>query len=56
MKVIPADVTIAELEKEAGDYEEKAKTESDPTATRLLEKAKLCREWIAVLKSGKWTS
>jgi hypothetical protein len=51
MKIVPADATIAELEKTAGECEERAKTEPDRIATRLREKAKLCREWIAALKS-----
>jgi hypothetical protein len=54
MKIVPAGATIAELEKKAAEFEEKAKTEPDRIATRLTEKAKLCREWIAALKSRKW--
>ena len=34
--------TIAELEKKAAEYEEKAKTEPNRVAIRLREKAKLC--------------
>jgi hypothetical protein len=56
MKIIPAYDTIAELEKKGCEYEEKAELEPDPIATRLRETAKLCRDWIAALKSGKWTS
>ena len=56
MKVIPADATIAELEKKAHENEEKAQNETDTIAARLREKATLCREWIAALKTGKWTS
>ena len=56
MKIVPADATIAELEKQASEYESKAKVESGPNAEGLQEKAKQCREWIAALKSGKWTS
>jgi len=56
MKIVPADATIAELEKKAAEYEEKAKTAPDGIATRLREKAKFCGEWIAALKSGKWKS
>ncbi len=44
MKIVPADATIADLEKKAAEYEEKAKTELNRIATRLREKAKLCRE------------
>lgn len=56
MKIVPADTTITELKKRAAEYEEKAKKEPAPIATRLREKAKLCRDWVAALKSGKWMS
>lgn len=56
MKIIPADDVLAELEKKAHEYEEKAKTEVDEIATGCREKAKQCREWIAILTSGKWRS
>jgi hypothetical protein len=54
MKLIPADATIAELEKKATVCEEKAKQEAEPKATELMEEALLYREWIAALSSGKW--
>ena len=56
MKIVPADASIAELEKKAAEYEEKAKTATDRIAARLRQKANLCREWIATLKRGKWKS
>ena len=56
MKIVPADATIADLAKKAAELEEKAKTETDRIATHLRGKAKLCREWSAALKSGRWTS
>jgi len=56
MKIVPADATIADLEKKAAEYEEKAKTEPDRNAIGLRERAKLCLEWIAALKTGKWMS
>jgi hypothetical protein len=56
MRIVPADATIAELEKKASDYEEAAQQAADPIALQLREKAKLCREWIAALNSGKWSS
>jgi len=56
MKIVLADATIAELEKKAAEYEEKAKTAPVRIATRLREKAEFCREWIGALKSGKWKS
>ena len=54
MRLIPADATIAEPENKATDCEEKAKKEAEPEATRFREEAILCREWISVLRSGKW--
>ena len=56
MKIVPADATIADLAKKAAELEKKAKTETERIAIHLREKAKLCREWIAALKSGRWTS
>jgi hypothetical protein len=56
MKIVPAEDTTAELEKKASEYEEEAQRQPDPISAQLREKAKLCREWIAALKSGKWTS
>jgi hypothetical protein len=46
-KIVPADATIAEREKRAAEYEEKARKELEPMAARLREKASLCRDWIA---------
>jgi hypothetical protein len=54
MKLIPADATVAELEKKAADCEDKAKREAEPAATKLREEALLYREWIDALRSGKW--
>jgi hypothetical protein len=56
MKIIPADDTIAELERKACECEEQAEEEFAPIANFLREKAKLCREWITALTTGKWTS
>ena len=56
MKIVPADATVAELEKKAAACEEKAKQEAQPEAARLREEALLYREWIAALQSGKWHS
>jgi len=39
MKLVPADATVAELEKKAMDCEEKAKKEAEPEATKLREEA-----------------
>lgn len=41
MKIIPADATINELEKQASEYESKAEGESGPNATGLREKASI---------------
>jgi hypothetical protein len=51
---IPADATIAELEKKAAECEERAAQEQEPDAAKLREQAQLCREWIARLGSGMW--
>ena len=56
VKIVPDDASIAELKKQAAECEQKATKEREPVATRLREKAALCREWIAVLKTGKWMS
>ena len=55
MKIIPAEATIKELKKKAEECEQKASQESEPLASELREKAGLFREWITVLKTGKWT-
>ena len=54
MNLIPPGATMAELEKKAADCEEKAKGEAEPGATKLREEALLFREWITVLRSGRW--
>ncbi len=56
MKIMPAGATLAELKKQAKDCEDKAKHEPEPAAGRLRERAALLREWIATLRSGRWTS
>jgi hypothetical protein len=45
MKMVPAEPTIAELEKKTGDCEEKVAQESAPVASKLHDLAKLYREW-----------
>ena len=54
MKIVPAEATIADLEKKAAEYERRAEQESEPVATQLKEQAKECRTWMAALKSGRW--
>lgn len=56
MKIVPADNTLADLTKKAAEYEAQARKEEGSIAARLREKAAQCRQWIAELKSGKWTS
>jgi len=48
--------TIAELERKAADCERKAEKVEEPLAAQLRREAKLCREWAAALRSGRWTS
>ena len=55
MNIVPADDTIADLEKKAAEYEEHAAQQCE-NVTLLREKAKLCRDWIIALRSGKWMS
>jgi hypothetical protein len=54
--VVPPEPTIAELEQKAAECDTQANGESEPNATELREKAKLYRNWIALLRSGRWTS
>jgi hypothetical protein len=56
MRIVPADATIADLERKAAEYEETAKTEPGRPTNGLRENAKACLEWIAALKMGKWMS
>jgi hypothetical protein len=51
MKIVPADTTIAELEKKV----EETETRKQPDA-QAKHFAELCREWLRLLKSGKWMS
>jgi len=53
---LPADATIAALEKQVSDCEEQAAKEAEPIGTALREKARLLRAWIAELRSGRWTA
>jgi len=51
---IPPDATIAELEKKAADCEQRAPKAEEPRATELRKEAKLYRDWVAALRSGRW--
>jgi hypothetical protein len=53
---VPPDATIAELEKKAAECKQKAEKSEVPLAAELRQEAKLCREWIAALRSGRWTA
>ena len=53
---LPPGSTIAELEQKAAQCETQADGETEPKAIELREKAKLYRNWIALLRSGRWTS
>ena len=55
-EIVPAGATISALKRKAKEYEEKAKQAPEPEAAKLREEALLCREWIAVLRSGQWHS
>jgi hypothetical protein len=55
-EIVPAGATISELKRKATECEEKAKQAAEPEAAKLREEALLYREWIAVLRSGKWNS
>jgi hypothetical protein len=51
MKIVPADVTIAELQKKAAETDSRKQPD-----TQTKHSAELCREWIWLLRSGKWLS
>lgn len=56
IKIVPADDTIADLEKNAVKYEEQANEEQEPIAALLREKAEKCRQWVTSLRTGMWKS
>ncbi len=56
MKIVPARETLANLEKKARECEQQAKIAPAAVAERLKQKARICRAWFLVLKSGRWTS
>lgn len=55
-QIIPAGATIDELKKKAAECERQAQQEKEPAASELREKANLYKQWIALLRSGRWTS
>jgi hypothetical protein len=55
MNIVPAGETIADLEKEALEYEQAAQ-EQPAAAADLNKLAMVRREWARVLNSGMWTS
>jgi hypothetical protein len=55
-RFVPPDSMIAELDKRASDYEQKAAKEEVPQAAELRQEAKLTGKWAAALRSGRCTS
>jgi len=55
-RFVPADANIAELEKKASDCEQRLAKAEESQAQELRREVKLYREWIAALRSGRWTS
>jgi hypothetical protein len=54
--VVPAGATIDELRQKATSCEEQAAEAAEPRASALREEAKLYRKWIALWRTGAWTS
>jgi len=54
MEIVPANATVAELEKKAAECEQRAEKESGAVAAQLRKHAQQYRAWIAALKSGRW--
>jgi hypothetical protein len=53
---ISPEMTVAELRQKAEACEKQAEREAEPAASELRDKAKLYREWIAQIRSGRWTA
>jgi len=53
MRIVPADATIADLEKKALEYELAAKNQPE-AATGFKKLAALCHSWVDALKSRAW--
>ena len=53
---VPANASIAELMKKAAECEKEAAKAEEPRAAELRREAKLCQEWAAALRSGRWTA
>ena len=56
VKIIPAGQTIEDMRTEADECEQVSRTQPEPQANELKEKAALLREWISSLSTGRWTS
>ena len=56
MKLVPAGDVLADLAKKAAEYDGAANEIPEPTATNLRKLADLCRDWIKILKFGRWTA
>jgi len=55
-KIIPAHATIKDLCERAEALEKQSEKEAEPLKTQLHQQAEECREWIRVLRTGKWQS
>jgi len=55
MQIAPMGPSRTELERSTAEFEPKAIQEPESEVKRLWQQAKLCREWIAALRSGMWT-
>ncbi len=56
IQIVPADDTIADLERKAIKYEKQAEKEQEPVAAQLREMAEQCRQWVTSLRTGLWKS
>jgi hypothetical protein len=56
VKIVPTSPTLKDMKREAEEREHEAGAQQEPHASALREKAVLLREWIASLRTGRWTS
>lgn len=47
---------LGEHEKKPADCGQRAAKVVEPVAAELRQEAKICREWVDALRSGRWTS
>ncbi len=55
-RFVPADTSIAELERRAAECERNAKSETGEKGLALRQEAELYREWILILRKEHWNS